>query len=165
MHPPHPFRARRKSCSTSAASGVDPSVLRTPRQFEHRWCNGSSDSARQNGAPPQLPRLFRRPPHQRGLDKKFLVSSDHVPPISTARTIRRALWCGPTNSGHVFVFLRRAASRVTLSKSAARPLVLPSDRSALTNVVSMANWAPPEQRETIRHNFQMLQIQVTNDVL
>ena len=30
MHPPHPDRAKRKSCSTSAANGVDPSAPRTP---------------------------------------------------------------------------------------------------------------------------------------
>ena len=32
MRPPHPDRAKRKSCSTSAANGVDPSAPRTPRQ-------------------------------------------------------------------------------------------------------------------------------------
>ena len=42
-----------------------------PRQLEHRCCNSSSDSARQNGAPPQPPRLFRPPPHQRGLSSSF----------------------------------------------------------------------------------------------
>ena len=30
MHPPHPVRAKRKSRSTSAANGVDPSAPRTP---------------------------------------------------------------------------------------------------------------------------------------
>ena len=39
--------------------------------------------------------------------KKLLVSSDHLPPTSTTRTTRPALWCGPTNSGYVLAFFRR----------------------------------------------------------
>ena len=42
-----------------------------PRQLEHRCCKGPSDSTRQNGAPPQPPRLIRPPPHQRGLSSGF----------------------------------------------------------------------------------------------
>ena len=48
--------------------------------------------------------------------EKLLVSSDHLPPTSTTRTTRRALWCGPTNSGYVLAFPSAAASRATPSK-------------------------------------------------
>ena len=105
--------------------------------------------------------------------KKLLVSSDHLPPTSTTRTTRPALWCGPTNSGYVLAFFRRPPQEQLRQKSAARLLALPSDQ---TRSPTSCQWpiGPPEQRETIRHNFeaspcrtlQILQIQVADhDVL
>ena len=76
------------------------------------------------------------------LRRKWAVSSDHRPPVSAAKTTRRARPPSPTNSGYVVSFLRRASSRATPARLAAPLLGLPSRRKGDTNVVSIANWAP-----------------------
>ena len=76
------------------------------------------------------------------LRRKWAVSSDHRPPVSAAKTTRRARPPSPTNSGNVVSFLRRASSRATPARLAAPLLGLPSRRRGDTNVVSIANWAP-----------------------
>ena len=58
------------------------------------------------------------------------VSADHLPPTSTPRTTRRDLAPGPTNSGYLRSFLRRATTKATPSASAAPRLAEPSPRRA-----------------------------------
>ena len=82
------------------------------------------------------------------------VSVDHRPPTSTPSTISLARPPLAVSSGYVRSFRRRAASRATPSLRAALRRASPFAWSALTTVVSTANWTPPKNGESIDHNFQ-----------
>ena len=71
------------------------------------------------------------------------VSFENLPPTSTARTTSRARACTPTNSGYLRSLALLAARMATPSISAAPLHGLPSPCNAHTNVVSIANCAPP----------------------
>ena len=87
MHPPHPVRAKWKSCSTSAANGVDPSAPRTPSNSSINVA-----TARATAHDNQPPRLFRS-------STRSLLGLWRVPTEtrnswshSTTRTTKRAVW-------------------------------------------------------------------------
>ena len=80
---------------------------------------------------------------QANADKNSAVSSDHRPPTSAPQTTSQALPPWPASSGYVRSFRRRAFSRASPFFSAAPRIALPSRCRGHTNVVSMANWAPP----------------------
>ena len=65
--------------------------------------------------------------------KKSRASSDHLPPVSQARTTKRARPCSALNSGYLRSLVRRARSRLSPWGSIGS--------TGLTKVTSMANWA------------------------
>ena len=84
--------------------------------------------------------LPRRPRSQ-----SFLQKICHRP--STPRTTRRDLAPGPTNSGYLRSFLRRAAAKATPSVTAAPRLAVPSPckskpSTTTSNLLSSAGWIP-----------------------
>ena len=74
--------------------------------------------------------------------RKYRLSSDHLPPTSQASTTRRARPCSPANSGYRRCFRRRAANKAAPLKSAHWGCGTPSRPRGDTIVVSMANCAP-----------------------
>ena len=81
----------------------------------HRF-NSPGRSASQNGAPPHSPRLFDPERALANWLRNDVVSMDMRPSTSMPRTTRRALLLGPTSSGYVRSFLRRALSNTTPSR-------------------------------------------------
>ena len=77
--------------------------------------------------------------------RKIWVSLDQRPPTSPARTTNRARARGPTSSGYVRSFLRRARVRTAPSICAAPGLADPSQWSGETSVVSTASCIPPKR--------------------
>ena len=77
--------------------------------------------------------------------KNDVVSVDMRPPTSVPRTTRRALLLGPTISGYVRSFLRRALSSTTPSIFSAPLCGDPSQWRAHTTVASTANWHLPNK--------------------
>ena len=123
-------QAKRNPCSISAADGVVSSVAR-PRWLEHQRGHGPSDSAHQNRISPQPP--------------------TPVLPASSSKMSLFGLLRGPTETGNfwsrptTFPPIPSSNERATPSMSAAGPLVLPSVRSALTKILSMTSWEPPNK--------------------
>ena len=74
--------------------------------------------------------------------KKSRTSSDDLPPVSQARTTKRARPCSSLNSGYLRSLMRRAWSRAAASRLAHCLRGAPLALTGLTKVVSMANWAP-----------------------
>ena len=74
--------------------------------------------------------------------KKSWASSDHRPPVSQARTTKRARPNSPVNSGYLRSLVRRAWSRAPPFRVAHCLRGAPSALTGLTKVVSIANCAP-----------------------
>ena len=147
--------AWRKSFTTSwvvGASPSDPPPCRNPnneaanalaaaqhRSPAHLSLHACSAPLLRKKTGSHLARAFAR------RDRNSLVSSDHRPPTSPARTTNRALQRGLTSSGLVLSFLRLAATKTAPSTWAARGCAEPSQCKADTSVVSTASWAPPNK--------------------
>ena len=109
----------RKSFTTSCVDGTSPST--PPPCFNSNEPTKARAAAQLKMAPHLIlhtcsARLFRMGGSDLAFalakrDKNLRVSSDQRPPISPARTTRRALRRGPTNSGNVRSFNRLAAAK------------------------------------------------------
>ena len=112
------------------------SARRTPQLKERRNHRPGSGTS-QNGSPPQNAKPVRRVSALAKCARKDLVSDDHLPPTSIAKTTKRARLRGPTNSGYRRSFRLWAAVRTTPSRS--------SQCMQHTSVVSIASWHPPKR--------------------
>ena len=74
-----------------------------------------------------------------------MVSVDMRPPTSIPKTTKRARLRGPTSSGYVRSFLRRALCKTTTSMFSAPLCGDPSQWRALTTAASTTNWQPPNR--------------------
>ena len=150
----HSPRATAWSRSTSYDGGASPSDPCPPRQPNRDAANDLAAAQEMIAYHRNLHACSTRCCVSRGSDlaralanrrTKILASSDHLPPTSRAKTTRRAREPGPTSSGYVLSFVRRASARATPSQSAAPRLGTPSPLSADTKVVSTASCTPPKR--------------------
>ena len=74
--------------------------------------------------------------------RKLAVSTDNRPPTSPARTTSLARPPSPASSGYVRSFRLLATLSAAPCLVAKPALAVPSPRNALTNVTSIASWAP-----------------------
>ena len=128
----HLMRGRHVPISTTAES-----------EFQQRRCESTDCGASQNGAPSQPPRLLRPAssrlevqtwPWPLPKETKTFLS----PPISLARTTKRARLRGPESSGYVLTFKRLAVAKTAPSTPAALECGEPSQCRGDTSVVSTA---------------------------
>ena len=138
--PPHDLagthRQRQENPVTQGVTQRPALAAAHPRMAPHLKRQACSTRFRRSGT-------SRRDRALANCARKDLVSDDHLPPTSIAKTTKRARLRGPTNSGYRRSFRLRAAVRTTPSRSAAPWCGEPSQCMAHTSVVSIASWHPP----------------------
>ena len=131
----HAKPAASRSLTTSCTSGTSPSALRT------RGNPNSESAARATTQDTMEPQRIRQTCSARRRRNGGSHRARARPPTSTPNTTNLLRALGPTSSRYRRSLRRLAAPKPLLV--AARGRALPSLCNALTTVVLIANWAPP----------------------